>query len=103
MCSVSTSDLKTINSVQEDFRGLIVYDEDDTIPSVTLPMDIKLHCQQSNSYYPTRNPIDTGSLFEKPSNYNSDVFESIHVPQTSDIRSIRSQCFSRSYHSLFNN
>jgi hypothetical protein len=85
MCSVSYTIF--LNNKSLYFSGLIVYDEDDIVPSITLPMDAKLHCQRSN--------------------YNqemiSDMLESIHISQTNDTRSIESQSFSQSYYSSSNN
>jgi hypothetical protein len=66
-------------------RGLIIYDEDETFPRVTFPMNIKFPCPQS-----------TTSLLMKTSNPDheifSEVFESIEVPQ-----------ISQSHYSLSNN
>jgi len=51
--------------------------------------------------------ISTDSLFIKTSNYDqeifSDVFESIHIPETRDTQSIKSQSFSKSHYSSSNN
>ncbi|CAF4241758.1 unnamed protein product, partial [Rotaria magnacalcarata] len=65
--------------------GLAVYGEDDTIPRVTLPMDMKFSCQQANN--------DDDETF-------SDLFESIYISPTSDNddRSTKSQSFTRSYY-----
>ncbi|CAF1054435.1 unnamed protein product [Rotaria sordida] len=99
--------LKYINqTINECVPGLIVYDQDDTIPNVTLPMDMKYRCQQSNPYHQTTNSIDTNSLLIKTLNYDedifSDMFESIYIRQTNDSRSIKSQLFASSHYSLFN-
>ena len=88
-------------------RGFIVYDEDDTHPNVTLPKDIPLTCQQSNPYYQTKSSVATDSLFVRTSDYNeeifSDMFESIHVPESKDTRSTKSQSINRSYYSSSKN
>lgn len=66
-----------------NFRGLIIYDEDDPIPSISLSMELKLPCQQTK--------------------YDEDLFsdrlESIDSPDISDIRSMQSQSFIQSYYS----
>ncbi len=63
-------------------------------------MDVKIPCEQSNIHYQTKASIGTDSLFVQTSNYNqdiySDVFESIHISETRDTRSIKSQSFSLS-------
>jgi hypothetical protein len=88
-------------------RGLIIYDHDETIPSVTLPMNLKFSCQQSNIHYQTKPSIGIESLFAKTSSYNqdiySDVFESILIPEMSDNQSTQTQSFSRSHYSSTNN
>ncbi|CAF0781263.1 unnamed protein product [Rotaria sp. Silwood1] len=99
--------LKYINqTINECVPGLIVYDQDDTIPCVTLPMDMKFRCQQSNPYHQKINSIDTNSPLIKTLNYDedifSDMFESIYIPQTNDSQSIKSQSFTSSHYSLFN-
>ena len=89
------------------FRGLIIYEQDETVPSVTLPMDLKFPCQESTTYYQAKPIIGIESLFSKVSSYNqdiySDVFESIPIPETRDIQSTQSQSFSRSHYSSNNN
>ncbi|CAF2532967.1 unnamed protein product [Rotaria sp. Silwood2] len=100
--------LKYINqTINECVPGLIIYDQDDTIPCVTLPMDIKFRCPQSNPYHQKINSIDTNSLLIKTLNYDdedifSDMFESIYIQQTNDSRLTKSQSFSSSHYSLFN-
>ncbi len=70
-------------------------------------MNIKFPCQQSNSYNQMQTSISTDSLFLKTSNYDqeifSDVFESIHIPETRDTRSTKSQSFSKSHYSSSSN
>ncbi|CAF1938389.1 unnamed protein product [Rotaria magnacalcarata] len=78
--------LKYINkTINRCVPGLAVYGEDDTIPRVTLPMDMKFSCQQANN--------DDDETF-------SDLFESIYISPTSDNddRSTKSQSFTRSYY-----
>ncbi|CAF2967746.1 unnamed protein product [Rotaria sp. Silwood2] len=100
--------LKYINqTINECVPGLIIYDQDDTIPCVTLPMDMKFRCPQSNPYHQKINSIDTNSLLIKTLNYDdedifSDMFESIYIQQTNDSRLTKSQSFSSSHYSLFN-
>jgi hypothetical protein len=70
-------------------------------------MDIPIHCQQSNLYNQIKTSISTDSLFIKTSNYDeeifSDIFQSIHIPDTRDTQSTKSQSFSRSHYSSLNN
>jgi hypothetical protein len=86
---------------------LIIYDQDETIPSVTLPMDLKFPCQQSNTHYQTKPLVGIESLFSKVSSYNqdiySDVFESIPILETRDMQSTQSQSFGRSHYSSTTN
>jgi hypothetical protein len=67
-------------------------------------MDIKFPCQQSNPQTKTSSGID--SFFVPTRNYDeeifSDVFKSIHISETSDIQSTKSQSFSRSHYSSSN-
>lgn len=52
------------------FSGLIIYEEDETTPSVPLPMNIKIPCQQMKTY------IDDDKIL-------SDVFESMSIKSQS--------------------
>ncbi len=72
--------LQYINKISFYFRGLIIYDQDETIPSVTLSMDLKFPCQ-------TKTSIDAELLFV----------------ETRDNQSMQSQSFSRSHYSSSNN
>lgn len=91
----------------ENYRGLIVYDRDEIVPSVTLPMNLQIPCQQSTKYYQTKTSIRMDLFPEKESSdveeISSDVFGSIYVPQTRETRSIKSQSFSRKPYSSSNN
>jgi hypothetical protein len=87
MCSVRFIISEYSNEVSFYFRGLIIYDQDETIPSVTLSMDLKFPCQQSNIYYQTKTSINAESLFV----------------ETRDNQSMQSQSFSRSHYSSSNN
>ena len=76
---------------------MIVYDQDDMIPSATVPLDFKFHCQQSNSFHQMTNSIDKQSITKKKPNNDEeiffDVFQSADFGQTNDTRSMESQSF----------
>lgn len=88
---------------------MLIYDDnDDTIPCVTLPIDMKLHCQHSNlNDHRMTARKSTNSLFiESKTNFDeeifSDVFDSNYILQTHDIKSAQSKSFTPSHNSLFN-
>ena len=97
MCSVRDFLFRFLTN--DNCRGLIVYDRDEIIPSVILPMNVQIPCQTKASI-----GID---LFARKDSFDneeksSDVFDSIYVPQTRATRSIKSQSFSRNPYSSSN-